>query len=161
MDAEDKQRHLEYLTTMPDIGMEMISFICGEFVGKGCTREVYEFQLDDKYVVKVAYGSPIDNVVEWQIWQNLKHRTDGSREWFAPCKYLSKNGRILVQRRTQPLETREAHIPDKVPTFFTDIKRSNYGWIGKQLVCHDYAYSFDMMMNYASPNRLQSFKRKL
>jgi len=68
----------------------------------------------------------------------------------------------MQQRKTQPLYSRhEKHIPDKIPAFFTDVKPDNWGWIGNQLVCHDYAHCLEKFTRVGLNNKMQPTKNKL
>jgi hypothetical protein len=48
----------------------------------------------------------------------------------------SPNGRVLIMRKTEPAP--KTAYPEKMPAFFSDFKRSNYGLLEGRLVCHDY-----------------------
>lgn len=65
------------------------------------------------------------------------------KDWFAPVKWISPNGRILVMRKTE--EKPDKKRPDKVPDFLWDVKVDNFGWIGNNLVCHDYGQFYNMI----------------
>lgn len=47
-------------------------------------------------------------------------------------------------KRTHPIPP--GSYPDRMPAFLTDMKRTNYGLIGKQVVCHDYGTNLLMQM---------------
>lgn len=152
----------KFITQLPEIGFEMVNFVCGDLIGAGGSREVYEYNLDPKFVVKIDVAEDCgDNIVEWRIWNIVRHTTDGTKDWFAECTWISTNGRIMLQRKTKPLHTKYDKIPDKIPAYFTDIKESNFGWIGDNLVCHDYALSLERFSYFALKNKMQSFKNKL
>jgi len=158
------ERKLEHLHEETFLGLEFVNMICGKYIGGGSTRMVYEYRLDPRYVVKVEYAEATfgDNIIEWRIWDNVKHTTDGTKDWFAECLHISPNGRILVQRRTNPLHTKhENKLPEKIPAWFTDIKRDNFGWIGNQVVCHDYAYCLERFGYFALKNKWLNFKHQL
>jgi hypothetical protein len=123
---------------------DAFSMLCGTQLGRGMSRTVFHCTLLPDCVVKVeTEHSTFQNVLEWQTWCTVQH-TDHS-EWFAPCEWISPNGKVLIQRRTFPVGP--AHLPTKMPAWFTDFKVQNYGMIprkGKQparLVCHDYGTS--------------------
>jgi len=121
-----------------------LDMVLGEYIGSGATRVVYSYGPDPRYVVKIQDDetSGFDNVIEWSIWSLVEnYQAEAYRDitrWFAPCKCISDNGRMLIQRKTKPINSM-ADLPDKIPNFFTDIKPENFGLIGKNLVCHDYA----------------------
>lgn len=110
---------------------------CGEELNRGCTRVVYTFLPDSRYVVKIAKQSPFTNVLEWEIYNEADWENKKIKEFLAPCLLISDNGKILIQRRVRH-KKRITSYPEKVPHFFTDCKTTNYGWIGKRFVCCDY-----------------------
>ena len=123
---------------------EAFNLLCGEKIGQGMSRTVFECKLLPNYVVKVEPDlGHFQNIAEWLIWQEVIG-TPASR-WFAECKWLGDNGKILIQERTRPPAPKEFEA--KVPVWFTDLKRTNWGMAqtnkeGKQyLVCHDYGTS--------------------
>ena len=134
-----------------DFGRSLINFIAGDFIGEGVDRIVFKSQQHKNCVVKIEDVHPKSNMLEWEIWELVKH-TDNAK-WFAPCVELSNCGKILVQKETKPL-TDEEWKDLKVPTFFTDRKKSNFGKIGKQVVAHDYALCIVRFMYFGMPDRM-------
>lgn len=129
---------------------DALELIAGEFIGEGKSRMVFEHAQSSKYVLKVAKDDDAEdgnwgvqqNILEWHNWCELGDKKIGQC-WLAPCRNLSKNGVILVQRKIMPLRKGEK-IP-KVPALFkNDVKREHFGWIQedgkKKLVYVDYAY---------------------
>lgn len=112
-------------------------FICGDFIGEGNSRIVYNFKIDDRYVIKIDKGGHFDNVSEWDLYHNIKHHHPEHLKILAPCHRISSCGRILLQRKTTPVKIQD--LPAQVPDFLVDRKIQNWGKIGKQIVCHDYA----------------------
>ena len=74
------------------------------------------------------------NIMEWEVF----HEAEGTpaEKWLAPCERISANGKVLMQRRTQPLGWAER--PKMMPRFFTDLKLTNFGTIDGHVVAHDY-----------------------
>jgi hypothetical protein len=72
------------------------------------------------------------NVIEWETWK----RVEGTKfeKWFAPCRWISPSGIVLVMSKTIPA----TDYPKKMPAFLWDFKRTNYGMLDGRLVCHDY-----------------------
>lgn len=96
-------------------------------------REVYECFLNPKWVVKIEYGeASFANAMEWKMWQNFKGTKWGG--WFAPVRHISACGQVLIMDKCEPLEER----PHKVPAFFSDMKRQNWGQLNGKAVCLDY-----------------------
>lgn len=135
------KEHIEY---------DLFRMFCGEKLGGGSGREVWTFGLDDKYVIKFEGGDQsFQNVLEWNLWCDAKEMADPEvLKWLAPCDRISPSGRILIMQRTTPAK----NFPDKIPAFFTDTKKNNFGMIGKRFVCHD--YGTHMMCNSGLTKRL-------
>lgn len=130
----------------PELTYGALDILCGEYLGGGQYRDVFELKFNTKdFVVKIETLKyrRFNNVKEWEIWQLVEGYQGEAEEnitsWFAPCEQISNNGRILIQRRTKDFYIKEDKLPEKIPNFFTDVKPENFGWIGNKLVCHDYA----------------------
>lgn len=65
------------------------------------------------------------------------------KEWFAPVKWISPNGRVLIMKKT--VEKPNKKRPERVPKFLWDVKWDNFGWIGNKFVCHDYGQFYNFM----------------
>lgn len=131
---------------IPAVGYDFVTCLCGKFIGSGIHRSVFEYSLDDKYVVKVEPMNTNQNTVEWMIWNEVQYLSGDMawvKDWFAPVKWISPNGRILVMKKT--FEKPDKKRPDKVPDFLWDVKVDNFGWIGNNLVCHDYGQFYNMI----------------
>lgn len=112
-------------------------FQLGQYVGRGCFREVYASALwPSSRVVKVAYRDDNDfNRKEWAIWQ-LASNT--ARRFLAPCYAISDDGKYLLMRRTQPPTPKDVwyfRVPDALNE---DLHRGNMGKLMGRLVIHDY-----------------------
>lgn len=119
------------------IGYEFANFFLGNLVGEGCFRSVFQCAHNPKLVVKVEMDDTYENAREHEVWHRVKE-VKRIAQWFAPIIQISPCNRIMLMKKTIH------HIdnlkrPDKIPDFFTDIKPENFGWIGNQYVCHDYA----------------------
>ena len=123
------------MSDSPVVHRDMFRAVVGDVIGRGSNRVVYACTINPVWVFKVEEGAgDFQNVTEWLIWSRVSDTP--LAKWFAPCHYISPNGLILVQSRT--ILARPKEYADRMPVFFTDFKRSNYGILGKQLVCHDY-----------------------
>jgi len=114
--------------------------VAGKLIDYGVHRDVYECKVDSRFVVKIERDmstGDFANVCEWRNWINNKDWKDLAK-WLAPCEIISEDGKLLIQRRVNFYKNRK--YPERIPTIFTDLKKENYGWIGKQLVCVDYAF---------------------
>lgn len=121
---------------------DAFNLLCGEKLGSGIHRDVFECRLRPDLVVKVETGDEwrnFSNVKEHAFWSDHQDYEKVAR-WLAPCEYLSPDGRISLQRRVR-IATDDDVMPDQLPGFLSDIKRCNYGWIGTQLVAVDYAWT--------------------
>lgn len=118
---------------------DAFNLLCGDKLGNGAHRTVYTCKIRHDLVVKVESDDfrYFANVMEMKFWSDHEHYEKVSR-WLAPCTHLSPDGRILLQRRVDPLPS-DHQMPPKVPSFLTDLKRENFGILDGQLVCIDYA----------------------
>lgn len=129
-------------------GIEVLDIMLGDLIARGSTRYVFEHRFDKKKVIKIDLSDHNGNVLEWDIWGRVKY-VRAINKWFAPCHQISKCGRVLIMDRAVSLNGVEK-LPAKIPAFFTDIKRDNFGYIGKQLVCVDYALNLLMEQGMTS-----------
>lgn len=145
-----------------EITSDLLSMMLGRKLGSGLNREVYEYKLDSDYVVKIELDSTenhsFQNVEEYNAWCEV--RFTKFAKWFAPCKTISNSGKILIQRRVYPImpESIETHypkaeMPKKIPYFFTDIKRSTFGWMDGKFVCCD--YGLNLLRTWGLTNKMQ------
>ena len=136
---------------IPALAYDFVTVICSEFIGSGATRSVFEYSLNDKYVVKIEPRNTNGNTTEWMMWNEIQHLTgslEWVKKWFAPVKWISPNGRILLMERTKPHTHKTKKVrPEKIPSFLWDVKEDNFGWIGDNYVCHDYGQFYNMI-NY-------------
>lgn len=114
---------------------EAFNILCGDKVGGGMSRQVFACNLLPDCVVKVESQPWFQNVMENEVWYRIRD-TKWAR-WFAPTRWISPYGRLLIMERTMPVSMKE--LPAKVPKFFTDMKRQNWGKLPNgKIVCHDY-----------------------
>ena len=119
---------------------EFFKLICGEIIGEGAYRQVYECRLNKDWVVKVEDEDDdgnFCNVNEWKTWTTKKHEL-AVAGWLAPCHQISHGGRFLIQSRTRPVAKKD--LPVKIPAFLTDVKAENFGRLDDRVVCHDYGF---------------------
>jgi len=132
---------LSTICQLQDVNTDLILILCGEKIGSGVYRSVYEFNMNpERMVVKIEPRSTDCNMQEYLLWdeiQGLCGNLAWVKEWFAPIQYCSPNGKVLIMQRTKQLNRPR---PKKVPAFFTDVKADNFGWIGNRFVCHDYGF---------------------
>jgi len=134
------------LLNISSIATDFVTSICGSWIGSGAFRSVYDYNLDNRYVVKIEPLSTNCNLVEHMIWNEvsyLRGKLAWVKDWFAPCSWISPNGKILIMRKTKQIESRDK--PEKVPAFLWDVKDDNFGWIGKKFVCHDYGQFYNFI----------------
>ena len=132
------------------IHREAFWLMCGEKIGNGIARTVYESRLLPGFVIKVEEDSrSFQNVLEWETWQRV--RGTKHEKWFAPCESISAAGTVLVMRKTEL--ARASEYPEKMPVFLTDFKRKNYGMYDGRLVCHDYGLT--LLVEHGMTSRLR------
>ena len=94
------------LSQLQDVNTDLILTLCGEKLGSGSYRSVYEFNMNpSKMVVKVEPKSTDCNIAEFLLWdeiQGLKGNLAWVKEWFAPIHWCSPNGKVLIMERTKP-----------------------------------------------------------
>lgn len=114
--------------------------LCGNLIGEGETRKVYDCTLLPGYVIKVEQDySSFRNIIEFQAWESVCADYDFGK-WFAKIHSLSASGRFLIMEKTRRPERHE--WPKKLPWFLTDRKRENFGMsqITGLFVAHDYGH---------------------
>lgn len=118
---------------------DTFNLLCGDKIGEGIHRTVYECSLRPDLVVKVENSNLryFANVLEMTFWNDHSAYKAVSR-WLAPCKYLSPDGRVMLQQRVDPLPIGKS-LPDRLPAFLTDHKKENFGVLNGKVVCVDYA----------------------
>ena len=127
---------------MPDpfVLEEAFNVLAGDLIGEGLYRQVFACRIDPTLVIKVEQelgrSSPrFANTIEWDNWGNYLYEDD-VKKWLAPCVMISPNGRVLVQKRVEPIPP--SQLPKKIPRFLTDIKKENFGYYEGRVVCCDY-----------------------
>lgn len=120
---------------------DCFNMLCGEKLGEGIHREVFACKLRPELVVKIERQEMryFANVMENNFWAYHQSVKEIAR-WLAPCEFLSPDGRLSLMRRADPVPSK-FKLPDKLPTFLTDLKRSNFGLLDGRLVCVDYAFT--------------------
>lgn len=109
--------------------------LAGERIGFGIGRQVWSCVLNPAWVVKTEEASrSFQNVTEWIAWERVQDTVH--RRWFAPCRFISSSGVVLVQDRTTPCPV--AKLPKRMPVFLADFKPENFGLLNGRVVCHDY-----------------------
>lgn len=148
MQLQDELSDLKTVTEMldiPTISIDLVTSLCGKKIGFGQFRDVFEYNLDDRFVIKIEARNTNCNIVEDMIWDEVKglhSQLSWVKDWFAPVEWISPNGRILVMRKTRVRPIR--FNPKKVPAFLWDVKPDNFGWYKGKYVCHDYGQFYNM-----------------
>ena len=117
---------------------DAFNLLCGQKLGEGIHREVFECSLRSDLVVKVETSDLryFANVLEMKFWNDHEYYNKVAK-WLAPCEFLSPDGRVLLQKRCDPLPN--SYRFPKMPAFLSDLKVSNFGIYENRLVCVDYA----------------------
>jgi len=116
------------------VSRDFLDVMCGKFLGRGAGRVVFQCQVAPEYAVKIEADGSFQNIIEWEVWGKVMD-TPHAR-WFARCDSISHHGAVLVQELAVDLGVGQA--PSRVPAYFTDLKTSNFGRIGRRVVCRDY-----------------------
>lgn len=133
-------------------------FFCGERLDHGASREVYVLKQDPSWVVKLEYkDDTFHNVKEWLIWDEVRF-IPAIAKWLAPPLIINASGTVLVQKRVD-FGRKVKKYPARMPCFFMDLKIENYGWIGDQIVCVDYASIYFSSCVEIKKGELQQLKR--
>lgn len=121
---------------------QIVDRMCGEMIGSGQYRNVYVCKAHPDYVVKIERDMSKANFANAMEWRNyVDNRTwKFLSPWLAPCILINENGTVLIQRRVSLEGKTRKDYPKKIPAFFTDLKVTNFGWIGKRFVCCDYSF---------------------
>jgi hypothetical protein len=118
--------------------LRYIEGLIGEEIGRGRTRRVFTVKDDLQFVIKQDISEEGANAAEYANYKMACFL--GFREWLAPVVFLSQNGKYLVQFKCEKIRKEDIEkMPKKVPSFFKDLKRHNWGFFGGQFVCFDYA----------------------
>lgn len=124
----------------PLIAEDAFNMLAGKKIGGGIHRDVFDCKIRPDLVVKVEYETDYRefiNVREMNFW--CKYQDNKAiAQWLAPCEFMSPDGRILLQKRVEPVPRHM--LPEKLPHFLSDIKQDNFGLIDGRLVCVDYGY---------------------
>jgi hypothetical protein len=121
------------------VNQELADMMFGEFIGQGMSRSVYQHRFYNDLVFKIEdLGSSkiyeFQNAVEWQNWNFIQH--SAIEKYFAPCRKISDNGKILIQERVEPI----LKIPKNFPRIFNDMRLCNFGKYKGRVVLCDYGY---------------------
>lgn len=138
---------LSVISKLESVNSDLIKMLMGKKLGSGYYRSVYEFNLNpDKYVIKIEPNSTDSNNNEFLIWNEVSWLTgklSWVKDWFAPVLYMSPDAKILIMERTydqHKIRGKNIDIPNEVPSFLSDIKLDNFGWLNGKFVCHDYGF---------------------
>lgn len=144
------------------ISMDLIDMLCGDFVGEGQSRIVFDCPLKKGWVTKIVkFPDCFDNILESELWHSVCDQPEVAK-WLAPAGWISGNGRVMLQKKVVPIsETNKKKIPAKIPAFLSDVKFANFGFLGKQLVSVDYAFSVSICASAALNGKMKPFKSHL
>jgi hypothetical protein len=117
-----------------DSSSDLFGLFCGQEIGRGQYRTVYQHQLEKNRVIKHDTCVNWSNVHEWSIFCEFQHTPLG--KWLAPIYWLSPRGIWMIQAKTTPIKI--GNYPKRVPAMFADIKPENWGMWRGHPVCHDF-----------------------
>lgn len=119
----------------PFLAMDALRLIFGDKISSGQYRDVYDYKPKRGYVIKVTHYQEY-NWNEYNIWQEVKDAP--YKKWFAPVLDISAGGHFLIMKKAK--QPTAAKFPKRIPNFFTDLKKENFGFIGNQFVALDYQH---------------------
>jgi len=141
------------ISGMDIIARDFMHTLLGDVIGQGAFRRVYECTINPEIVIKIETdGYYHHNVHENEVWERVEWTSHA--KWFAPVINISPCGKVLVQKRTEPIPKNK--LPEKIPNYFTDTKPDNWGLFDGRPVCHD--YSINLLMEKGMSNRLVKAK---
>jgi hypothetical protein len=136
---------------------DFFDMFCGDLIGNGTSRRVYQYTMDSTLVVKIEFKEAekrimFCNVVEWDVYSEMMD-CKAIAKFMAPVIALSPCGRILLQKKTTPLQ-KNTKLPQILPAIFGDTKVENWGLLNGKVVCHDYANHRAFRLNYKRPDQM-------
>lgn len=118
------------------LGTAFCNLLCGDLIGEGTCRRVFQHAQNSNLVVKVEQGAKsFGNAIEWDTWV---HASPELRRWLCPVVDISPRGEVLIMEKAEPLRVTE--LPRRIPALFTDLKISNWGMYQGRPVCIDYGW---------------------
>lgn len=156
---KDKTSLISNYVSDPTISRDMFLLMCGDIIGRGSFRDVFQYNLNSNWVVKIQRNNDeFSNIKEFEIWCFVKGTE--FEKYFAPCYWMSPDGKVLLQHKTKPI-TKIRRPPEFIPSFFTDVKDDNFGFIGRRFVAHDYDFTFGKVLKTGLTKRMKKYKSHL
>lgn len=141
----------EYLSWPESCRLDFIELFCGERVGSGLDRTVYDCRVNPNVVVKVETTKRgFQNVFEWEMWDAL--RGTEMAKYLAPCVHISEAGICLLQKKVEPLSGRYKNV--KIPNWLSDLKPDNFGVLDGRVVACDYGLAGEIIGRGVKGTRL-------
>lgn len=123
---------------------DAFNFLCHDVLGQGIHRKVFSCRFRDDLVVKVEDNGDnpmrsFANVREMDFWTYWRDHEPVAK-WLAPCEYLSPDGRLMLQRRVDPIPS-DFPLPEKLQRSSpitrnrtsASTKVGSYAWIMRRL----------------------------
>lgn len=137
--------------------LDFKSMFIGRLLGKGYSRDVYEFPILPNTVIKIERDNGFQNATEWLISEEMKHTLDS--KYIAQCLFISPSGKVLIQEYAEDITAMDmdAFLNMNIPNFLTDVKIENVGkTVDGRIVFRDYGLSL-LTKNY----KLENVKTKI
>lgn len=135
------------------LARDLSGMILGESEGAGTFRHIFSHATDKSLIVKVENGfQSFHNIKEWEVWRAVKYTKWA--KWFVPCVQISGAGSVLIMKRAKRIP--RSKLPERVPSFFTDLKAENWGWYKGHPVCVD--YGLHLLHEYGMTTRMKKVK---
>lgn len=139
---------------LPDMVVrDIVQGLAGKQIGRGASRAVYEWMPDPTLVLKIETAATFQNVMEWEVYSYLVG-TDWIKHLAQPV-WIGQYGSALLMKKTQPIN--DSQLPKLLPSWISDRKRENFGWLDGHVVCHDYGVN-DLVRTVHRQMRFQAVR---
>lgn len=118
---------------------EFLRCMTGDLIGEGSFRYVFDNPFNKNEVIKIDMSETNQNTVEFDLYQTVE-KIPELEKWFAPIVGMSPCGRVLIMKKAD-MNRSINDYPKEIPSFMFDVKKGNFGFIGKRFVCIDYGYN--------------------
>jgi hypothetical protein len=133
---EERIEAIKHVRSNEIVNIEFFKCMLGDLIGDGRDRYVFEHPFNKHEVIKIDMSDANSNTIEWNTWADVKNVTEVAK-WLCPVVKMSPCGRVLIMKKADTNRP-DSDYPALIPSFLDDVKRNNFGFIGKQLVCVDY-----------------------
>ena len=119
---------------------QTLAGLCGQVIGTGSTRNVYEYVGEPDWVIKAYHRPatpPSSNFIEWTICGAVKGTQ--FEPLFGQCFAFSETGRFLVMEKLNDIPKGFQGARPRVPDWLHDLKVTAFGLNANgEVKCRDY-----------------------